>query len=363
LSQQQAPLSQLPASTVWVLANPRAGRGHGRVVAAAIDQALTLAGRVVWINCEPPDQATPPRRPDAVVVVGGDGTLRAGVERLIALFGGDLPPVLPVPMGTANLIGQYLGLERGLLLMGLEGVQALAHAFSPDRIVRRLPRLRLGPLHLHPKRSARRVLRRLLPPAAQVARDAADRVVRALDRAEIHKIDLALANDRLFLLMAGVGFDAHVVHVLDERRSGPIGLLSYVLPAASAVARYGFPPVRVDVDGKRAFGPKPGVVMVANLPQYGTGFPLVPGARGDDGLLDILCLPCSSRAKLGQLLALAADGRHLEVTGAVHATGRRVDVISESAVPVQIDGDPGGRLPLHVRLHEHQLPLIKPMAS
>ena len=45
------------------------------------------------------------------------------------------------------------------------------------------------------------------------------------------------------------------------------------------------------------------------------------------------------------------------------ATGRRVDVISESAVPVQIDGDPGGRLPLHVRLHEHQLPLIKPMAS
>jgi len=348
---------------IWLLANPTAGRGHGRVVAGAIAQSLERGGRTVWASFEVPDVATPPERPDAVVVVGGDGTLRAAVQRLVVLYRDQLPPVLPVPMGTANLVGQYLGLERGLLAMGLEGVQGLAHQLSPHKIVRRLPRLRLGPMTLHPRRTARRVLHRLLPPAAQVARESADRAVRALDRAEIHKLDLGVANGRLFLLMAGVGFDAHVVHVLDERRSGPIGLLSYVLPAASAVARYGFPPIRVEADGKRVFGPKPGVVMVANLPQYGTGFPLVPGALGDDRKLDVLCLPCSSRVRLGELFALAADRRHLTVTGAVTATGSRVDIMSEAPVPVQIDGDPGGTLPLQVSLHESQLPLIKPVGA
>jgi diacylglycerol kinase family enzyme len=265
-------------------------------------------------------------------------------------------------MGTANLVGQYLGLERGFLAMGLEGIQALAHQVSPQKLLRRLPGLRLGPMTLHPRRTARRVLQRLLPPAAQVARESADRALRALDRAEIHRLDLGMANGRLFLLMAGVGFDAHVVHVLDERRSGPIGLLSYVLPAASAVARYGFPPIRVEVDGKRVFGPKPAVVMVANLPQYGTGFPIVPGARGDDRSLDVLCLPCNSRVRLGELFALAADQRHLTVTGAVTATGARVDIVADSPVPVQIDGDPGGTLPLNVTLHEAQLPLIRPVS-
>lgn len=357
LSDAQAPLGQ----RVWLLANPSAGRGHGRATASAIAQALQRTGKIAWPTFELPDLASPPERPDAVVVVGGDGTLRAVVQRLIVLYGNQLPPVLPVPMGTANLVGQYLGLERGFLAMGMEGVQAMAHQLSPHSVVRRLPRLRLGPMTLHPRRTARRILRRLLPPAAQVARESADRVTRALDRAEIHNLDLGIANGKLFLLMAGVGFDAHVVHVLDERRSGPIGLLSYVLPAASAVARYGFPPIRVEVDGRRVFGPKAGVVMVANLPQYGTGFPLLPGARGDDRKLDVLCLPCSSRVRLAELFALAADQRHLTVTGAVTATGSRVDIASEAPVPVQIDGDPGGALPLQVTLHDSQLPLIKPV--
>ena len=359
---QQEPLAEPAGNSVWLLANPTAGRGHGRAVAQAIRQSVSATGRHVQICYDRPETAVPPEPPDVVVVVGGDGTLRAAVERLMVLFPAELPPVLPVPMGTANLIGQYLGLERGLLAMGLEGVRSLAHTFSPHEAVRRLPRLRLGAMRLDPKHTARRMLRRLLPPAAQVAREEADRVVRALERNERHCIDVGLANGRLFLLMAGVGFDAHVVHVLDERRSGPIGLLSYALPAASAVARYGFPPVRVDVDGRRVFGPKPGVVMVANLPQYGTGFSLIPGARGDDGLLDVLCLPCSSRVKLGQLLALAAGQRHLAVAGAIQATGRRVEVVSTAPVPVQIDGDPGGTLPLSAELDKRQVTFIKPVA-
>lgn len=345
---------------VWILANPRAGRGHGQSVAESINQALRAFGRPATISYEPPERAGPAERPDVIVVVGGDGTLRGAVQRMLELYGADVPPMLPVPMGTANLIGQYLGMDRGLLSIGVEGVRALAHSFSAHEAVRRLPRLRLGSMRLRPRLAARRMLRRLLPPAAQVVREAADRALRALERLEIHRIDAGIANGRLFLLMAGIGFDAHIIHALDERRGGPIGLLSYALPAASAVARYGFPPLRVDVDGGRVFGPRQGVVMIANLPQYGTGFPIVPGARGDDGLLDVLCLPCASRARLIELFALATEQRHMDVPGAVRATGRSIHVTSEVAIPVQIDGDPGGTLPLTATLHAQQVPLVRP---
>lgn len=295
-----------------------------------------------------------------MVVVGGDGTLRAAAQRLIELYRDAIPPVLPVPMGTANLIGQYLGIERGLLKIGMEGVRRLAHSLSAHETVRRLPRLRLGPANLSPRFVARRLVRRLLPPASQVAREEAKRAVQSLACLELRQIDLGVANGKLFLLMAGVGFDAHIVHVLDQRRRGPIGLLSYALPAASAVAQYGFPPLLVKVDGSRVFGPHPAVVMIANLPQYGTGFPIIPGARGDDGLLDVLCLPCNSRARLLELFALTAEQRHLAVDGALRATGTHIEVLSEAAVPVQIDGDPGGRLPLLATVHPRKLTLVRP---
>jgi diacylglycerol kinase family enzyme len=49
------------------------------------------------------------------------------------------------------------------------------------------------------------------------------------------QLDAATANGELFLLMAGIGLDAKIVHELDRLRSGPIDLTSYALPAALAL--------------------------------------------------------------------------------------------------------------------------------
>ena len=314
---------------VAVLANPTAGRGRGGRLASALAERLEAGGYRPTVDVRPPPAVDFPERPDALIVVGGDGTLRAAVERVIALYGNDAPPLLPVPTGTANLMGQHLGLPRSLLDIGLDGVRGLAEGFG-----------------LAKPRSPERI-----------AVDA----VAALDRGETTPIDLAEANGRLFLLMAGVGFDAHVVHALDARRRGPIGLFDYALPAAQAVARYGFPPLRVEVDGNALFGPTPALVMVANVPQYGTGFPLVPDARPDDGLLDVLCLPVASRPQLAKLILRAATGGHLDAPGVARARGRSVRVLADAPVPVQIDGDPGGTLPLDVRLLDARATLVRPL--
>jgi len=176
------------------------------------------------------------------------------------------------------------------------------------------------------------------------------------------RIDAARANGKLFMLMAGVGFDAHVVHELSRLRRGPIRLTNYLTPTLTALRDYRFPPLSVTVDGKQVFGPEPGIVFVGNLPEYGTGFPVLPQARADDGVLDVCALPCRSRQDLIRLFLQAAIGEHVRAEGVAYVKGRHVKVVASGsqAVPIQVDGDPAGHTPAEIDLLPIRLPFIVP---
>jgi diacylglycerol kinase family enzyme len=119
----------------------------------------------------------------------------------------------------------------------------------------------------------------------------------------------------------------------------------------------------VQVDGRWVFGPEPGVVFVGNVPEYGTGFPMLPHARPDDGLLDVCAMPCANLPEAVRLFLLAAAGEHLQEEGVVYLKGKhvRVDAPTRAAgVPVQIDGDAAGHTPLTVDLLPARLGLIVP---
>ena len=343
----------------WLLANPRAGRGRAAGVAAAVARAVRRAGWRVTVQTEHPATGLPAGdRPQAVIALGGDGTIRAAVAALLDRFGDDPPAVLPVPMGTANLLGQYLGLPRPVWHIAAEGSWQLAAALY-DKTAKlvvdgRLPR--------RARHAIRRAGYKLAPHARLAQRRVAARTLASLETFEATRLDVGTANGEAFLLMAGVGFDAHVVSRLDRRRKrggGAIGMTSYALPALDAVVGYAFPPLTVRVDGERIWGPTPGIVMVANVPQYGTGFPIVPDATADDGLLDVVCLPVSNKLALARLFALAATGKHLSLKNGAARRGRRVTVSADAdGVPVQVDGDPGGTLPLDIAVRPAAVPFV-----
>jgi YegS/Rv2252/BmrU family lipid kinase len=240
----------------------------------------------------------------AAISIGGDGTLRGVVQRLTELFPIDaIPPVVVVPLGTANLMSKHLGVD-----------------WSERRLQRDLPN--------------------------------------AIAERQVKMLDVATANGQLFLLMAGVGIDAHIVHELDRTRTGPIDITSYALPAALALQSYAYSPIEVEVEGQIVFGPKPGLAFVGNVPEYGTGFPVLPMARSDDGMLDVCVLPCASRVDLLKLAMLVATGDHLRAEGVIYTTGKHVRVMSINQVPVQIDGDPSGYLPLEINMLGQRIPFI-----
>ena len=214
-----------------------------------------------------------------------------------------LPPAVVVPMGTANLMGQHLGLRW------TEGAVA-------------------------------------------------DEVAEVVRRGKVVELDGAMANGRLFLLMAGVGIDAKVVHELARVRRGPISMLSYALPAALALQGYRYPAIEVEVDGKRVFGPRPGIAMVGNVKEYGTGFEVLPLARADDGVLDVCAMPVGSPPELVDLFLHAVTGEHTRLEGVVYVKGKSVRVTSAEEVPVQVDGDAAGFTPLEVEMLERKVPFL-----
>jgi diacylglycerol kinase family enzyme len=85
-------------------------------------------------------------------------------------------------------------------------------------------------------------------------------------------------------------------------------------------------------------------VFIFNAPRYALGLPFVPGARDDDGWLDLLIFRDPGPFKALYYLWKVFCGTHLKMPGVFHRRVKKAFVTAEADVPIQIDGDPGGLL-------------------
>jgi diacylglycerol kinase (ATP) len=106
-------------------------------------------------------------------------------------------------------------------------------------------------------------------------------------RASERPIDVGEINGHFFFNAAGVGFDAHVTWLFNNRPHGRRGMLPYVTIAARELFTYRSPKYIVTVDGE-AISSSALLITVANSRQYGNGALIAPDARLDDGQLDMV---------------------------------------------------------------------------
>ncbi len=101
--------------------------------------------------------------------------------------------------------------------------------------------------------------------------------------------------------------------------------------------------------------------FACNLPRYGWGIPLAPKAKGDDGVLDV-CTYGGSSLLRGCCFAAAAQfgGWHQRLPGCRMQRAAKLRFTSEESVAYQLDGDPGGVLPVEVEVLPKRLALLVP---
>jgi len=152
-------------------------------------------------------------------------------------------------------------------------------------------------------------------------------------------MDLGEIDGRLFVNIAGLGFDAHVASLFNQPDNRRRGFGGYVRIAARSLAayesaRYSIAAGDTNLD-VRAF-----LVTVANAPQFGNGARIAPRAQVDDGLLDLVVIEERSRVR-------TVSQAHRLFNGTIErmreCTVRRIadaTIACETPMTFHVDGEP-----------------------
>ena len=279
-------------SEAVIIGNPNSGRAGSKGYLERCAKVLRDGGlEVEVLNTERPDHATELASlagDRLVVAAGGDGTINEVINGLSkeATLG-------IIPLGTANVLAREL----------------------------RLP--------LDAERACERLLR-------------GKRV----------RIDLGVATnregvERRFACMAGVGFDAHVVRAVTPRLKRYLRSLAFALTAFKVLFREDLPWVQV-IHGETTHLTR--FAIVANAHHYGGDFRVSRSALLTSGELEVVMVGHVSVLLrpdiLGRILARRPLNRFLRSFAAMELRA----CAPGAEVPVQLDGEIWGSLPMSFRV-------------
>ncbi len=235
---------------------------------------------------------------DVVIAAGGDGTVRCVAE---VLAGTDVAMGL-VPLGTGNLLARNLGID-------------LADPISAARDVLEGTETKI------------------------------DVIKAVVDHAD---------HEQIFLVAAGLGYDASIMADTVDGLKDRVGWLAYV---ESGIRNLPGKPVdaRISIDGEKEIQRKVRSVMVGNCGKLMGGVEIFPGAVITDGIMDLLTL--APRGKFGWLAVIAGIfGRKSSANQSVQSlAGRTAEISLDQPQEFQLDGD-------HMGSATHLLVSVDPLA-
>ncbi|MFD8074967.1 diacylglycerol kinase family protein [Streptomyces sp. NBC_00510] len=176
---------------------------------------------------------------------------------------------------------------------------------------------------------------------------------RAVDTIEVE----SAVHDRTVVLgSVYAGVDAVANHHANTARllRGPA---SYYAGGLRAVAGWRAAAYRVTVDGvvheRRGY-----TVVAANSGYYGSGRAIAPGARVDDGLLDVVMIHDAPRRLFFTLMNELKTGAHVERPEVEIVRGKEIRIEADRAVPYGADGEVEAALPVTARIRPGALRVL-----
>jgi diacylglycerol kinase (ATP) len=268
-----------------------------------------------------------PNEADAILLLGGDGTVHRHLPQLVKLQ----LPLLVVPHGSGNDFARALRLRS----VG-DALDTWRRFTSRGDNVRRID---LG----------------VISPVSSSSTPAV--------------ADVPEPQGRYFCGVGGVGLDAEVARHANRlpralRRRG--GYLLSVLPALA-----GFEPVSARVQASRENGLNildtrlDGPAMLidfANTPTYGGGMRIAPHARIDDGKLDVCLIRAMAKLRLLRLFPSVYFGRHLNIPEVEYFAAERLRIETEKPSEVYADGEYVCQTPVQVTVERGALKVMVPAA-
>lgn len=311
---------QVPAAQkVAFVANP--SKPDVVALRPAIEHACQRLGleAPLWLETTKEDPGTGQAREalaqgaDVVVAIGGDGTVRAVAEGMLNTG----KPMGLLPSGTGNLLARNLDIPvtdlDEALLIALEG---------RDRKID-IGWLKVLEADDHPEK--------------------VDNVVGEIEPAPS-------GSQHLFLVIAGVGFDAAMVADTDSHLKARVGWIAYFVAALRHLhGKRLVMTVRLD-DGS-ALSAKVRTILFGNCGRLPGGITLLPDAVIDDGVMDVAAIDTrggvAGWAQLFGEVVMQGWGLRNDLAGKIgkieHTQCKRAVVDIPDGEQAQVDGEVIGR--------------------
>lgn len=279
------------AERVWLVVNPAAGKNDATDYVEALGARLRDAfGPVRVVATTGPGEAARAAREAAAAgartlfVAGGDGTVNEVVNGLCEGGASAPRPALGIiPLGTGNDFARSFGVE-GAPLDALEG----------------------------------------------------------LLEAETHEVDLGLVNGRVFLNVSAGGLAAETSEAVSSELKTFAGRFAYVLGGVRAYIEHESFDVRYrsSTGGKTLRGrERVSLFAVCNAPTFGGGRVIAPGAKADDGLLEVCLVREAPPFEFAALLAKLAEGKHVDDPHVLWLRARRLELFFDRMTKINADGE------------------------
>lgn len=308
-------LRSYDAPTLTLVVNPAAGQGKARKDLPAVCSTLLTGlpgahlrvfqtsdyaeARLRCIQAvEHARPATPGRRRDALLVMGGDGMMTLGLNACATT---EVPLGL-IPAGTGNDFARGIGLPT-LSATAAAKVVVTGHERRMDLM--------------------------------RVSGDLADG-----------------ARERYVGSVVSTGFDARVNARTNQMR-WPRGALRYGVAALAELSRFEPLRYRLKIDG-RPRQQDAMFVAVGNAGYFGGGMRVLPHYQVNDGMLDVTIVHPVSRATLLRLLPTMYTGAFAQ-DPAVELLRARVVEVDGDRLLGMADGEHLGRVPLRMEAVPHAL--------
>ena len=288
---------------VCLIVNPNAGRKAGLTIAARVAALLGEAGiesaqfvSQVAGGTRRIAAAIDPTAWDAIVTVGGDGSLFEVINGLLEHTDSIPVPLGLVPVGTGNSFIRDLGIT------------------SPD--------------------------------------EAVERIVAGVTRS----VDLGRFTCEVgsfwFVNLLGAGFVSNVAY--RAKRMKGLGSWSYILGVIGEVIGLKSTAIDLEIDGTKIRRDAI-FVEICNSRFTGGTMMMAPSARIDDGMLDIIVAGRMPRRMVLKLLPAIFSGSHVESPAVEVFTGRSVQLRAAAPLALTPDGETFGATPIDVSVHSGML--------
>jgi len=175
------------------------------------------------------------------------------------------------------------------------------------------------------------------------------------------KVDVGRAGTRYFLMMAGIGFDAEVARRVEHsllKRMG-LKLLDYLATVGLLSVTHKSATIRMRRQGNRR-ATKALMVVLGNTRLYGGAMTFTKRAIADDGWLDMVVVQDGGLAHRLGVLGRALLKRPAAGPKVRYDRVQSVRLEAEGDVPVQVDGEVIGSLPMTFSVVPQALNVIVP---